>query len=161
MLLGEILHSGVVKLNLNAKNKDEAIEELVDLLVEGGAAPSDLRQHLLDVVMERERTMSTGMDHGVALPHASSDQVNQIIGALGSAPEGIPFNTLDGEPARLLILLILPRHNFQGHVRTLAGIAHLLSNPGFRESIIEAPDPNTVLEIIYKAEHENNLFNNT
>jgi len=158
MLLGEILHSGVIKLNLDAQTKDEAIEELVDLLVEGGDASPDLRQHLLDVVMEREQTMSTGMDHGVALPHASSDKVNQIMGALGSAPEGIPFDTLDGEPARLLILLILPRHNFQGHVRTLAGIAHLLSNPGFRESIITATDAQTVLDIIEKTEHQNSLF---
>ena len=158
MLLGEILHSGVVKLNLDAQTKDEAIEELVDLLVEAGDASPDLRQHLLDVVMEREQTMSTGMDHGIALPHASSDKVNQIIGALGSAPEGIPFDTLDGEPARLLILLILPRHNFQGHVRTLAGIAHLLSNPGFRESIITAPDAQSVLDIIEKTEHQNSLF---
>ena len=161
MLLGEILHSGLIKLNLDAQTKEEAIEELVDLLVEAGKAPEDLRQHLLDVVMEREQTMSTGMDHGIALPHASSDKINQIIGALGTTPEGIPFNTLDGEPARLLILLVLPRHNFQGHVRTLAGIAHLLSNPGFRESIINAPDEKTVLDIVEKAEHQNSLFKNT
>ena len=161
MLLGEILHSGLIKLNLDAQTKEEAIEELVDLLVEAGKAPEDLRQHLLDVVMEREQTMSTGMDHGIALPHASSDKVDQIMGALGSAPEGIPFDTLDGEPARLVILLILPRHNFQGHVRTLAGIAHLLSNPGFRESIITAPDAKTVLDIVEKAEHQNSLFKNT
>ncbi len=158
MLLGEIVHPGVIKLNLEAENKYEAIEELVDLLVDAHEVPLSLRNHLVESVVEREKSMSTGMDHGVALPHASSEKVDEIIGALGVAPEGIPFETLDGQPARLIILLIMPRRNFQGHVRTLAGIAHLLANPGFRESVINAPDVKTILRLIENAEQKEGLF---
>ena len=158
MQLGEILHEGVIKTRLEAENKYETIEELVDLLIDAQDIPFSLRDHIVQAVLEREKSMSTGMDHGVALPHASSEKVDDIIGALGVAPEGIPFETLDGQPARLVILLIMPRHNFQGHVRTLAGIAHLLANPGFREAVINATEPKTVLRLIENAEQQEGLF---
>ena len=158
MQLGEILHQGVVKTRLEAENKYEAIEELVDLLIDAQDIPFSLRDHVVQAVLEREKSMSTGMDHGVALPHASSEKVDEIIGALGVAPEGIPFETLDGQPARLVILLIMPRRNFQGHVRTLAGIAHLLANPGFREAVINATEPKTILRLIENAERQEGLF---
>ncbi len=158
MQLGEILHEGVIKTRLEAENKYETIEELVDLLIDAQDIPFSLRDHIVEAVLEREKSMSTGMDHGVALPHASSEKVDDIIGALGVAPEGIPFETLDGQPARLVILLIMPRHNFQGHVRTLAGIAHLLANPGFREAVINATEPKTVLRLIENAEQQEGLF---
>ncbi len=158
MQLGEILHEGVIKTRLEAGNKYEAIEELLDLLIEAQDIPGDLRDHVMEVVLEREKSMSTGMDHGVALPHASSEKIDDIVGALGVAPDGIPFETLDGQPARLVILLLMPRRNYQGHVRTLAGIAHLLANPGFREAVINATEPKTILRLVENAEKREGLF---
>ena len=79
MLLGEILHKDVIKIELDAETKNEAIEELVDLLVEAHEVPLSLRDHIVDMVMTRERSMSTGMEHGIALPHGASDRVDDII----------------------------------------------------------------------------------
>lgn len=152
MLLGEILHAGVVKPRLEATDKYEAIEELVDLLVEAHEIPLGLRDHIVDVVVHRERSMSTGMEHGVALPHGASDRIDDIVGGLGIARGGIPFESLDGEPAKLIILLVLPRRNFQGHVRTLAGIANLLGNQSFRDAMLSAPDTRAILRLIEREE---------
>lgn len=73
MLLSEMLHARVVKTHLEAENKYEAIEELVDLLIEAHEIPLSLRDHVVEVITERERSMSTGMEHGIALPHGSSE----------------------------------------------------------------------------------------
>ncbi|MBN2309801.1 MAG: PTS sugar transporter subunit IIA [Candidatus Hydrogenedentes bacterium] len=157
MLLGEILREGLVKTQLEAQTKTEAIEELVDLLADAHEIPLSLRDHVVGAVMERERSMSTGMEHGVALPHGSSSQIDDIVGALGIAPHGIPFESLDGQPAQLIILLVLPKERFQAHVRTLAGIAHLLGNGEFRKALLAAPDADAVLQLIER-EEEGDVF---
>jgi mannitol/fructose-specific phosphotransferase system IIA component (Ntr-type) len=148
MLLGDILHEGVIKTDLEARDKYEAIEELVDLLVKAEHVPASLRSHIVEVVEERERSLSTGMDHGIALPHGTTDRLDDIVAALGISQHGVPFETLDGQPARLVILLVLPRRNFQGHVRTLAGVAHLLNNHAFREELMSAATVGEVIDLI-------------
>jgi mannitol/fructose-specific phosphotransferase system IIA component (Ntr-type) len=148
MLLGEMIHAGVIKTPLAATEKHAAIMELVNLLVESGDLAPELREHVLEIVLQRERSMSTGMHHGIALPHGSSERINRIIGALGLSRDGIPFDSMDGLPAKVFVLLVLPRDNFQGHVRTLAGIAHLLGNAAFRNALMQAEDEKAVLRLI-------------
>ncbi|HEO69848.1 MAG TPA: PTS sugar transporter subunit IIA [Candidatus Hydrogenedentes bacterium] len=152
MLLSELLHPGVVTTDLEAQDKLEAIHELVDLLVSAHEIPMALRDHVVDCVVQRECSMSTGMEHGIALPHGASERVRDIIGALGIARRGIPFESLDGQPAKLVILLVLPKRNFQGHVRTLAGIAHLMNNADFRAKLLATVDPEAVLDLIESEE---------
>lgn len=157
MLLGEILHSEVVKTALEAENKYEAIDELVDLLVECHEIPVTLRDHIVEVVVEREKSMSTGMEHGIALPHGATDRVDDIIGALGVSRRGIPFESLDGQPAHIVILLVLPKNKFQAHVRTLGGIAHVMSNASLREAIKNASDSESVLRLVEDEEDRASL----
>ena len=152
MLLGEILHQGVVKTSLESTEKYAAIAELVDLLVEAGDLDASLRDHIRESVEARERSMGTGMEMGVALPHGSSDRLHTMIGALGIARGGIDFNCLDGLPARFILLLVLPRDEFQIHVRTLAGISHLLNETSFRDALINAKDVDEILDRIQKEE---------
>lgn len=152
MLLGEILRPGLVKIGMEAQDKFEAIEELVDVLVDAHEIPLSLRDAVVEAVNDRERSMSTGMEHGVALPHGSLSGLDAIVGAIGISKKGIPFESLDGEPARILILLVLPRDNFQGHVRTLAGIAHLLGNANLRDALVRAPSEQAALDIIEREE---------
>ena len=101
--------------------------------------------------------MSTGMEHGVALPHASSPRVDCIIGALGISKPGIAWDCLDCQPARLIILLLLPRSKFQMHVRALAGISHLLNSDAFCDRLVDAPDAEEVLQLIH-AEEKSSIF---
>lgn len=152
MLLGEILHRGSIKVDLEAVSKDEAIEELVDLLVDAHEISLALRDHVVEAVLERERSMSTGMEHGIAIPHGSSDRIDDIIAALGISRKGVPFQSIDGRPARIIVLLLLPKQRFQAHVRTLAGIAHLMGNRTFREALVNAPGVDAVVGLIEQAE---------
>lgn len=157
MLLGEILHTGVIKTPIEAENKIEVIEEMVDLLVESHEISISMRDHIIEVVMEREKSMSTGMENGIALPHGASDRIDDVIAAMGTAPKGISFDCLDGQPAKIFVLMILPKNKFAAHVRTLAGIGHLLGNVALRDMLIKANDAETILDII-EEEEEKGLF---
>ena len=152
MLLGELLNEAAIKVGMIAQTKFDAIEQLVDALVAAGEVPPDLRDHVVEVVLDREHSMSTGMEHGVALPHGHSDRLTGMVAALGIAPGGIPFDSLDGQPAHIIALLALPKGKQPGYVRTLAGIAHLLRDADFRERLIAAPDARTALELIREVE---------
>ncbi|MFA6240678.1 MAG: PTS sugar transporter subunit IIA [Candidatus Hydrogenedentales bacterium] len=148
MRLGELLHEDVVKIHLQASTKQEAIEELVDVLVDAHEIPFSIRDHILEVVREREDQASTGMEHGVAIPHGASDRLEDTIAAIGISPEGVTFDTLDGLSAKIVILLVTPRRNYQGQVATLAGIANLFQNAKLREQLRAATDADSVLRII-------------
>ncbi len=157
MLLGEIIHRGVITTALSAEDAHAAIEELVGLLVETRDIPLSHREHVIEAVKAREESMSTGMEAGVALPHGSSDRIPNLVGALGISREGIPFGCLDGQPARLILLLVLPRDEFQVHVRTLAGISHLLNEASFRKALMAAPDADAIIKLI-RTEERGSIF---
>jgi mannitol/fructose-specific phosphotransferase system IIA component (Ntr-type) len=154
MLLGELLQGNVIKLGLDAESKWEAIEELIDLLIESHSLPMSLREHVIQVVKAREESMSTGMGYGVALPHGSTDRFDSFVAALGVSKAGIEFESIDGEPAKIIILMVVPQKNFQGQVRTLAGIAHLLSNPAFRSALLQAKNVQDVMTLIESEEQK-------
>ncbi len=152
MLLSEILHTSVVKLNLDAETKHEAIAELVDRLIQAHDLPMSQRDAIIETVDERESQASTGMEHGVAIPHCGTDRVNEIIGAIGVSKKGVPFESIDREPAHIVILLVLPKRQFSERVHTMAGIAHLLENAELRERIKAASDADELLAGIEREE---------
>lgn len=154
MLLGDILPAEAVKLRLEAVNKYEAIRELVDVLVQAQEVPENLRDRLIDLITTREQKMSTGMEAGVALPHASTEHVSRPVAAIGISRKGIPYDTLDGKPVHVVVLLLLPRRQFQSNVRTLAAVAYLLDNADFRNELIEVKRRDTMVETIRRAEED-------
>jgi mannitol/fructose-specific phosphotransferase system IIA component (Ntr-type) len=93
---------------------------------------------VLEDVFKREKTMSTGMQHGIALPHAKSDGVSEICAAVGVKKEGIDFDSLDGEKSRLFIMVISPRKLSGPHVQFLAAIGTVLKDDITREEVINA-----------------------
>lgn len=157
MLLGEILHRGVIEVALAGSTKYEIIEELVDVLIQAKDLPVAHREHVIDVVATREQSMGTGMELGIALPHGSSDRIPNLVGALGISRDGVDFDSLDGLPATLILLLVLPRDEFQIHVRTLAGISHLLNEASFREALMGAEDSDTILKLV-RNEEKSSIF---
>ncbi|MCH9040418.1 MAG: PTS sugar transporter subunit IIA, partial [Chloroflexi bacterium] len=106
-----------------------------------------------EAIAAREKSAGTGMEQGVALPHGSSDRVENVFGALGISRKGIDFDSLDGLPAKIVLLLVLPRRDFHVHVRTLAGISHLLNEASFRKSLENAKSPDAILKLIRTEEH--------
>jgi mannitol/fructose-specific phosphotransferase system IIA component (Ntr-type) len=152
MLLCQTLRRDLIKIGLEAETKREAIEELVDLLLQQHEISLRQRDALIEAVWESERQNGSGMEQGIAVPHARTDRVEDILCALGTAPQGIPFDTRDGKPADLVILLLIPHRNFTGEVRTLSGIQVLLQHPGLKQQIVAAPTPEAALEIIRSRE---------
>ncbi len=122
MKLGDLLQDGLVVLDFEARDHVEAITRLVDRLIEKGRLRPDQRRRALDALVARERIASTGMEHGIALPHATVDAVDEAVAAIGVSPKGVPFRSADGKPATILILLLIPRRSVQQHIKTLAGI---------------------------------------
>lgn len=152
MLLSEILSESLVRLNFTAADKWDAIPQLVDVLVQAGRVAPEDRQAVLDVVLEREKSVTTGMERGIAIPHANSTVVEEVVGVFGISRDGIPFESLDGKPARLIILLVIPKTKFLEHVRTLANIARLLNHSDVIAAFERCATPAEVMELIHKEE---------
>ncbi len=157
MLLSELIQEDLILTGMEAADKWEAIEVLVDLLIAAHEIRLIDRGEVLAAVHARERSISTGLEQGLAVPHGSVECVSDIIACLGVSRAGIPFDSPDGQPAHLIVLLVIPKGTFQRHVRTLAAIARLASNPELRRRIIEAADPRAVLQAIQQLELEAEL----
>ena len=152
MLLSELIQEDLIHLGLEAADKWEAIEVLVDRLIAAHEIRLTSRGEVLAALTARERSLSTGLEHGLAVPHGAVDCVGDIIACLGVSRAGIPFESMDGKPANLVALLVIPKGSFQQHVRTLAAIARLASNPELRRRIIEADSPAQVVAVIHELE---------
>ncbi len=146
--LGDILSEGQVITNLRATNRWEAIEELIANLVETGKVKSEYRDGIIAAVRKRESSMSTGIGHGIGIPHASTDLVSTITGAFGRSQAGLDFDALDGQPVKLTTLLLVPQQQFQQHLHTVGGIAKLFSDAKLREALETAADAAAILRII-------------
>lgn len=152
MKLSKFLRPELIKVGLEAKDKWDAITQLVDLATEAGEIRAEHRDKILDTVFERERSMSTGMEKGIAIPHASLALIDHVVGAIGIAKTGIPFESLDGQPASIIILLVIPKDKFQQHVRTLAGIARLFNHDEMTRALRQARNSDEAMQIITEEE---------
>jgi mannitol/fructose-specific phosphotransferase system IIA component (Ntr-type) len=146
--LGNILSESQIITALRAGNRWEAIDELVTNLVATGKVKAEHRDGIIGAVRKRESSMSTGIGHGVGIPHASTDLVTEITGAFGRSTVGIDFDAMDGQAVQLTTLLLVPQKQFQQHLHTVSGIAKLFSNESFRQALLTAPDAATLLELI-------------
>ncbi|MCL2792672.1 MAG: cation:proton antiporter [Spirochaetaceae bacterium] len=134
-----------ISVNLSSVTKEEVITELVDILAAQGKLLD--RDMALSDVFEREKTMSTGMSNGIALPHAKTDGVEDIEVAIGIKKEGIEFESMDGEISRIFILLVSPKKTTGPHIQFLAAISSILSNKDIREEVINATSPKQIVKL--------------
>jgi PTS system fructose-specific IIC component len=150
MSLYQLLETDCIVAHLEAETKDGAIEELVDVLDRAGRIND--RNAVLDAVMERESAMSTGLENGLAVPHGKSGAVSTLTAALGVKPEGLDFDSADGKPTTVVFLLIAELNNPGPHVRALAQVARLMSDPALRSALIKAKTPEEIREAIKQRE---------
>ena len=137
MEFSEVLKSGCYCLQLKSDTKEAIIEEMVDLLVDGGKVKSEDRDAVLLAIQEREQKMSTGVQHGVAIPHGKSDVVDELVTAFALKPEGVDFRSLDGEPSRIFVMTVSSVLRSGPHLQYLAEISKVLNVPSFRERILK------------------------
>jgi mannitol/fructose-specific phosphotransferase system IIA component (Ntr-type) len=156
MKLSELLREGQILTGFQARDKWEALSRIADLLVSQGRGAAPLRAAVHDALVAREKVASTGMEFGVALPHAPVDGLEEALGALALSPPGIDFRSADGQPARIIVALAIPRKAVQKHIPTLAGIARLLNFEEFRDSLLRARSPREALQLV-RAEEQQHL----
>jgi len=148
MDLGDILGASNILPEMQAADRWQAIDELIDMLVAGGKIQPQNREAIAAVVKKRENSMSTGIGYGIGIPHASTDLIPEVIAALGRSRKGINFDALDNQPVNLVMLFLVPQGQFQKHLHTLASIAKILHKAEFRQALDQAPDSTAMLQVI-------------
>jgi mannitol/fructose-specific phosphotransferase system IIA component (Ntr-type) len=151
MTLGNLLSVDQILPEMQATERWSAIVELVDLLVARGKVREPDRDVVLAALRQREETMSTGIGFGIAIPHASSDRVDQVVAAFGRSSTGIEFDSLDNAPVKFIVLFVVPKDQFQTHLRTLAAIAKFLNDRNVRERLGTAGSAEEILAIFKQA----------
>ncbi len=147
MTLANLLSESQIVPELASKERWSAIAELVDSLVESEKISAADREDVLLSIRQREETMSTGIGFGIAIPHASSFKVDEVVAAFGRSSGGVQFESLDGEPVFFIVLFVVPKDQFQTHLRTLAAIAKFLNDRAVRGDLASAPDASAILRI--------------
>ena len=150
MRLSEMLKEDNVLIGFKGTQKKDIINELIELADKSGRIRD--KEEALRAVMTREEMMSTGLEHGIAIPHAKTDSVSEIVMALGISKQGIDFESVDGEPSKIFFLLLAPETAATANVKLLAQIARVTSSAEFRSRIVSADSPAEVIDIISNAE---------
>jgi mannitol/fructose-specific phosphotransferase system IIA component (Ntr-type) len=152
LVLGAILSPATINLDLQSVDRDSVLDELVNQIPQFAKLPES-RQTLLRALREREQLHSTGIGDGVALPHSRNalvGLVDQPIMVFGRHKKGIPYDAIDGVPARLFFLLIAP--TVTQHLAILARLGRLLRDPKLRRSLLSADSADKVLALVRDGE---------
>ena len=152
MKLSELLTPDLVRLPLEAEDKWQAISDLVRVPVAVGVIPEAMAAAVEEALVVREKSMTTGMEHGIAIPHAAVDGLSEVVAVLGLSRSGVPFETLDGQDARIIVCLVIPRAKKLLHIRTLAEIAKLLAVEEVRTELLAAETPDEALGVLARFE---------
>jgi len=146
MNLKTVLTAETINLHLKGSTKDEIINELLDMLVAAGEITD--RQAAFNAVMEREQKMSTGMKHGIAIPHGKTDTIQDLVACVGIAEKPVEFDSLDHEPCRIFIMTLSPLEKTGPHLQFLAEISLLFKSAEKRQEIIGAKTPDDIIKIL-------------
>jgi PTS system fructose-specific IIC component/PTS system nitrogen regulatory IIA component len=150
MLLHDLFTPEFILVDLQAEDKEEVFEELVDRFCQ--TIKSDAREEILDALREREMKMSTGIQKGVAIPHGKTNAVDRVYGVLGISRKGIDYEALDGNPVYLLFMVLGPTGDSEKHLKVLQRMAELLANPQFFSDIAAQRDVQGVYGMLKKYE---------
>ena len=150
MLVHEVFPPELILIGLEADDKDELFEEMVDKFCQSNKDGD--RKEILEVLFERESKMSTGIQKGIAIPHGKSITVKDVCGVLGISKKGIKYDALDGQPVYIVFMLLVPNSESEMHLRILKRLAELLDNHEFCTELLAQNDPLGANRIIKKYE---------
>jgi PTS system fructose-specific IIC component/PTS system nitrogen regulatory IIA component len=150
MFLHDVFPPEFIKVDLEAEDKEEAFEELVDHFCQ--ADRSNVREEILEALRDREAKMSTGIHKGIAIPHGKTNAVDTVRGVLGISRKGVDYDALDGEPVYLLFMIMAPQKDSEKHLRILKRLAELLENPQFYFDLQSQKESQGAYKVICKYE---------
>jgi fructose-specific phosphotransferase system IIA component len=148
MQIMDFLSKKSIITNIKSTKKVDVMRELVDVLIDAGEIEKRSRNKLIDALMNRESLGSTAIGQGIAIPHAKSDCVENLVAAFGLSKKGVDFDSLDGELVYIFFLLIAPQDSAGPHLKALARISRLLKDKYFRDTLRACDDEKAVIKII-------------
>ncbi len=148
MSLSNVLHENTIGIGLVSDTKEGIIAELVGILAATGKVSNT--QQAISAVLERERSMSTGMKNGIAVPHGRTVAVQEMIACVGISKNPVPFESFDKEPARIFIMTLSPPDKTGPHLQFLAEVSRLFKSESKREALLAATTKKEILEIMTK-----------
>lgn len=146
MNLRKLLSEDSIILELKSDAKEDIIREMIDFLVARGRIRD--REAALKAVLDRELKMSTGMQHGIAIPHGKSDSVDKLVTALALKKEGVDFGSMDGKPSQIFIMTISSISRTGPHIQFLSEISQVLNDPEKREALLKAETTSQVIDVL-------------
>jgi fructose-specific phosphotransferase system IIA component len=150
MKISDILSPEVIEVDLNAADKDDSINKIIDISARSGKI-LDIKK-VTDTIFERERLVSTGVGKGFAIPHGKTDAITDIVAAFAVTKEPIDFDSIDGEPVRFIFLLIGKETLLNTHIKLLSRISRLMNKEEFRDKLLDAKSKEDVLNIFREEE---------
>ena len=145
MALLDLIQENVVRVPLKETSKYEVIRELVDILKDAEKISDP--EPIYQAIQKREEQASTGLENGIAVPHAKTSSVEELTLAIGIAPQGIDFQALDGKPSKVFFLLLAPPDKSGPHIEALAEIARITQSGAFMRLLTSARTAEEVVEL--------------
>lgn len=142
----DILQAELIIEDLQATDKAGVVHEFAALLAQTGKVTS--AAEIARVLLEREAQCSTGIGDGIAIPHAKSRGISEMVVAFGRSGRGVDFQSLDGKPSHLFFLLVTPDDRPADHLKTLARISRLLRNPDLRQGLMRSPARREIRQLL-------------
>ena len=154
MKISEILKPETVILNLQAKDKEEAIEKMLEVLVKVKKIDKKNKSKLKKALLARESLGSTGIGQGVGIPHAKDDSLKKLVACCAISPQGVDFEALDGELVHIFFMFLAPKTAAGEHLKALARISRLVKDKFFRFSLLQSKSPKDLIERIRREEEK-------
>jgi PTS system nitrogen regulatory IIA component len=149
MKIMDILVRDAVILNLGVRTKRDVLREMAAALAK--VEPQIEADRLLEVLLEREALQSTGIGEGVAIPHGKLPGLDRLVATFARSPEGVEFESIDGQPTYHFFLLVVPEHSGGQYLKALARISRFFRDAAFRQRLSDAE---TLQEVIRAIEEE-------
>ncbi|HEY1405552.1 MAG TPA: PTS sugar transporter subunit IIA [Spirochaetota bacterium] len=148
MILTDNLHPSNIILKSEAKTRWDIIKDLVSLAVKTGQIAKEIEGEISQALIEREKSMSTGIGKGVAIPHCSVGSISDVVVLMATHEKGLNFDAIDSLPVKIIIVLLVPKNKLTQHIKTLANIAKIMSDDAFKEGLLGFTDPEKLFEYI-------------
>ena len=157
MRITEILDLSNIIVQLNAENKEAALNTMINSL-ENSSKVENINK-VRTAILEREKLMSTGVGHGFAIPHGKTDGVNDITAVFATCASPIAFDSLDNQPVNILFMLVAKETQVGTHLKMLSRISRLMNSVEFREKVVPVSTQEEILELLRN--EEDKYFENT
>ncbi|MCU0821853.1 MAG: PTS sugar transporter subunit IIA [Spirochaetes bacterium] len=154
MIFSDNLNKNNIILKSSAENRWDLIEEMLDLAIKNKEVKIEDRDQLKKALFDREKSMSTGIGKSVAIPHCTTGAIEEIIIIIAICSNEIDFASIDNQPVKIAIFLLVPKKKLKQHIKTLANIAKIMSNDEVKEKILNSKSAEALIKAIKDYEKE-------